>query len=528
MVASTGTLAPGTTSTTVPGTGVSAELTHAFNLSRVLDDTLGADTRGSATRTAIERAAGSDVHGWLSHVRSAAGCSNPVRLAGSIERIDATTGALLGTTSTQDMPDGVIYKACGNRRASVCPHCAEVYRRDAYELIRAGMIGGKGVDTHVSTHPAVFATFTAGSFGTVHTRRTSKTGQPLPCRPRRHPEVCPHGVELACHAIHDKGAHLLGTPLCLDCYDYDGQAVFNAYASELWRRTTIALGRYLDKLARRAGLTGVRATCCKVAEMQVRGVVHFHAIIRLDGLPAEGQDPTEVVPPPDGLDVIDLADAIHYAARQVGYTTPDHPDRPGGWSLAWGEQVDVRPIQVRADTEITDSLVAGYFAKYATKSTEATGHVSRRLNSDTIDLYANENGSHPERLIAACWWLGRHPDWRRLRRWAHMLGFGGHFLTKSRRYSITFRLLRNTRVIWRRTVDTEPAVDTDGDTTLIVGSLSYVGTGWHTLGDAMLANTSADLARSRQRIGREELAHATATGDTHVSTEQESYLDSPQ
>jgi hypothetical protein len=109
-----------------------------------------------------------------------------------------------------------------------------------------------------------------------------------------------------------------------------------------------------------------------------------------------------------------------------------------------------------------------------------------------------------------------------------MLGFGGHFLTKSRRYSITFRLLRNTRVIWRRTVDTEPAVDTDGDTTLIVGSLSYVGTGWHTLGDAMLANTSADLARSRQRIGREELAHATATGDTHVSTEQESYLDSPQ
>jgi hypothetical protein len=245
-----------------------------------------------------------------------------------IERIDSATGALLGRQDTADMPDGVIYKACGNRRASVCPHCAEVYRRDAYELIRAGMIGGKGVDTHVSTHPAVFATFTAGSFGTVHTRRTNKNGQPLPCRPRRHPETCPHGVELACREVHDKGAHLLGTPLCLDCYDYDGQAVFNAYASELWRRTTIALGRYLDKLAKRAGLPGVRATCCKVAEMQVRGVVHFHAIIRLDGLPAEGQDPTEVVPPPPGLDVIDLADAIHYAARQVGYTTPTTPTGP--------------------------------------------------------------------------------------------------------------------------------------------------------------------------------------------------------
>ena len=29
-----------------------------------------------------------------------------------------------------------------------------------------------------------------------------------------------------------------------------------------------------------------------------------------------------------------------------------------------------------------------------------------------------------------------------LRRWAHMLGFRGHFLTKTRRYSTTFTALR--------------------------------------------------------------------------------------
>ena len=88
-----------------------------------------------------------------------------------------------------------------------------------------------------------------------------------------------------------------------------------------------------------------------------------------------------------------------------------------------------------------------------------------------------------------------------------MLGFGGHFLTKSRGYSVTFRLLRDTRFVWRRTVDTEQPAGTDGETTLVVGVLTYAGTGWRTLGDAMLANTSAAMARAHRDTAREELAH---------------------
>ena len=38
----------------------------------------------------------------------------------------------------------------------------------------------------------------------------------------------------------------------------------------------------------------------------------------------------------------------------------------------------------------------------------------------------------------------------RLRLWAHMLGYGGHFLTKSRRYSVTFGQLRRARAEHRR------------------------------------------------------------------------------
>jgi hypothetical protein len=56
------------------------------------------------------------------------------------------------------MPDAVIYKPCGNRRATVCSHCSKVYQRDAYQIVRSLLVGGKGVPETVSQHPAVFPT----------------------------------------------------------------------------------------------------------------------------------------------------------------------------------------------------------------------------------------------------------------------------------------------------------------------------------------------------------------------------------
>ncbi|MEV0811242.1 replication initiator [Micromonospora sp. NPDC050200] len=251
----------------------------------------------------------------------------------------------------------------------------------------------------------------------------------------------------------------------------------------------------------------VKLSFGKVAEMQRRGVVHYHAIIRLDGV--DPLDPDAVIPPPAAFGVDDLAAAVDHAAATVAFTTRPHPMAPAGWPITWGDPgkgVDVRPVN--ADGDISDGKVAGYLAKYATKSTETTGHVSRRLDSEVIDLYANDQGSHPERLIDACWTLGQHRDWQRLRRWAHMLGFGGHFLTKSRRYSVTFRLLRDARVIWRRTETGHQYADQPDDTTLIVGLLTYAGSGWRTTGDALLANTAAAMARERHEVAREEFAAA--------------------
>jgi hypothetical protein len=185
--------------------------------------------------------------------------------------------------------------------------------------------------------------------------------------------------------------------------------------------------------------------------------------------------------------------------------------------IGWGSELDIRVISMRGTRAVTDLAVASYLAKYATKGTEPAGHASARITAATIGLYAHPGGTHPERLIHACWTLGTHPDYTSLRRWAHMLGFGGHFLTKARRYSVTFTALRQARITYRRHQDTGPehqpirdAGDADGETALVLNRLTYTGTGWHTTADALLANTAADQARKRRQAGREELADGYA------------------
>jgi hypothetical protein len=101
---------------------------------------------------------------------------------------------------------------------------------------------------------------------------------------------------------------------------------------------------------------------------------------------------------------------------------------------------------------------------------------------------------------------GRH-GYRRLQRWAHMLGYGGHCFTKSRRYSVTFALLRDARIVFRRneTNGPEDAIATTEPTTLVVNFLQFVGAGWRTPADAMLANASAAMAREHAETAVEYL-----------------------
>jgi len=88
----------------------------------------------------------------------------------------------------------------------------------------------------------VFATFTAPSFGPVHSRRL-RGRTVLPCRPRRDHKVrvCPHGRDISCPVRHGEDDPRLGRALCPDCYDYEAAVLFNMHAGDLWRRFTTYL-----------------------------------------------------------------------------------------------------------------------------------------------------------------------------------------------------------------------------------------------------------------------------------------------
>jgi hypothetical protein len=93
-----------------------------------------------------------------------------------------------------------------------------------------------------------------------------------------------------------------------------------------------------------------------------------------------------------------------------------------------------------------------------------------------------------------------------------MLGFGGHWSTKSRRYSTTMGALRRARVAFakrRRGRDGVPldAWDRpeDDQAVIVVASWAYVGVGYETEGERWLALSAAARAREQRQVAREEL-----------------------
>jgi hypothetical protein len=435
---------------------------------------------------------------WADQIRRAGGCTQPVHLRGRVDYADPATGHLLHRYSTATEPGGVLRVACKTRRASRCQPCAQTYRADTYQLIRAGLSGGKGVPASVAEHPCVFLTLTAPSFGPVHTRR-ERGGHVMHCHPRRGNSTCPHGRPASCMARHGREDGRLGQPLCPDCYDYTRAVLFNTYAPELWRRFTIALRR---TLAKATGLSvtalgeALRISFAKVAEYQRRGVVHFHAIIRLDG--PEG--PTTAPPAWASLDI--LTAAIETAAEHVSVAGPKTPEL-SAITLRWGHQRDIRPITATGD--LTEQAVAGYIAKYATKAAECVGTLDRRIRP-TDDLDQLNITPHARRLITECLRLGELPELAGLRliAWAHMLGFRGHFSTKSRRYSTTLAALRQARADHQHghEITTGRLPLLDEDTVLVTAHWHYAGRGL-TTGESLLATaiTARHLPTSAPPLG---------------------------
>jgi len=287
------------------------------------------------------------------------------------------------------------------------------------------------------------------------------------CRVGGQAQECEHGISLGCLERHAADDPRIGGAICSACYDYEAAALWNANLGALWRRTITYLPRELAALG---GLSvaalrsQLRVAYAKVAEFQARGAVHVHAVIRLDG--PDGPDTA----PTGGVTAQRLAEAVARTAARVAVTVAG----PDGRELIvrWGVQVDTRPIT--ADRDGGDGHgagVAGYLAKYATKDAQSGGGLDRRIRVQGVIERAEISG-HARALMRSAWTISP--------RWAHSLGFRGHFLTKARRYSVTFAALRGVRAQYREQADpwlTQIRAKAIDDQIVIRRAFHYAGSG---------------------------------------------------
>jgi hypothetical protein len=326
-------------------------------------------------------------------------------------------------------------------------------------------------------HPQVFTSLTAPSFGAVHSRPDD--GRPCRCGTRHEPD----------------DAHLAGA-IDPDSYGYEGAVLWNWHAPALWNRFMVELVRVL---AARAGLSErewrrrVRVAFAKVAEFQARGLVHFHAIVRLDGAEDRATAPGVQVSPQE------LCDAIRQAAGRARLDG----DAGDGQTvdIRFGEQLHTRVLAGAQDgRELNPGQVAAYVAKYSCKAS----HEQITTRDSGPDRWRNRGV--PEQLVqmaAAALRLAERSGLGGLGRWVHMLGFRGHFVTKSRDYSTTLGELRAARAAYRAHQDEQPDDgEVDGDASIAVLSVwQYIGSGYLNPGDVLLAaGVEASLRAAREAI----------------------------
>lgn len=438
------------------------------------------------------RAASPTFDDWWAKVADSGFCASPVRLV---------------ARGNGSRPVEVMGR-CKNRRASVCPSCSQLYAGDTWQLVHGGIRGTE--DQDLSLHPMVFATLTAPSFGAVHrAHRDLTTGIPVRCHPGKSGPRCGHDRFPTCRLVHDRAEPIVGQPVCVDCYDYRGHVLFNWHAPELWHRFGIALRRLVARRYRAAGHDpkAVRVSYVKIAEMQQRGLVHFHTVVRLDGIGPNGH----LLPPDPALDAGQLVGLVHRAATvtKLDVTANQHLV-----TLRFGHQIDVQPLKGGGNLAeavsagaVAGRRVAAYLAKYVTKSVADFGLHARRLHAGVInDLDVTDHVRQILRMIVA---LSQEPERRAMSSALHTLGYRGHVTTKTRQYSTTMGELRTRRDVWRRS-QREP----NGKEGQSIGEANqsaemdwrYVGCGHVNDGERLLAISAAGRASEARRTAREELA----------------------
>jgi hypothetical protein len=394
-------------------------------------------------------------------VNEAGRCSHPVRLNST--QLNVLTG---------EVTSRIIKVACKDRREAVCPACSRTYGTDAWIVAATGINGGKGVSTDVAECPRIFVTMTAPGFGSVHTIRSNGRCVQVSSRD----PMCEHGWPRSCGLRHDDEDRLLGLPICDQCFRYRDAVLWNAHASRLWSVTIMQTRRNLaSRLGiRRIDVTRIAAVhYLKVAEMQRRGLVHFHALARLD--------------------VNDLGLSDSYASELIGAWT----DAVSNVALEneigkfqWGSVVDIKSLRNGGDDA---RVLASYLAKYVTKTAGEGLELARRFRSRR-QIRSLVDNPHLRRMALESWDLAADPKCSQFnpRSHAHTLGYTGHLMTKSRRYSTTLTALRQARSEYR-------AQGLSAD--VMTGDFSYAGRGYDDSRSELLAELLVSWERGT-RSGR--------------------------
>jgi hypothetical protein len=375
----------------------------------------------------VRRISSGGYESWWTKVTGAGYCAAPIRLSRASEGVEST-----------------VLVRCKNRRQAVCPSCSDLYAGDTWHLVHAGLGGGEGVPESVASHPLLFVTLTAPSFGSVH-RATNGT---VPCHFSGVATVCQHGRNTGCAQTHGSRDEIVGQALCSECYRYVDQARFTWHVPELWARFTLTLRRLTRRCLSARGLDPAcaKVSFVKVVEMQRRGVPHIHAIIRLDR--SDPSNPQRAVEAPIAVD----AGTLVHITEEAILATHIEVFAKGAeeLELRFGEQFDIQPLStdfgIGGDASDEHSIarrVAGYLAKYVTKSVVDFGLSPRRMAPGAIEhLHTTDHVRH---LLQAIVQLAAEPGNERLIDSLHTLGYRGHVTTKSRRYSTTMFALRAKR-----------------------------------------------------------------------------------
>jgi uncharacterized Zn-finger protein len=441
----------------------------------------GAD-RAAVIKQMIRRARSAGFNAWWQRIEAVGFCANPIHLAGP----DEFGG------------EHRVFTRCNNRRAIVCPSCSDLYSRDTWQLIHAGLRGGHhNIPATVADHPQVFVTLTAPSFGAVHTARAD--GSCHPRRDRHH--KCPHGNPKWCHHSHNGGDSQLGQPLCRDCYDYVGHVTFSWHAPELWQRFTIRLRRLLKRELKRRGEPPehIRISFMKVVELQRRALPHFHAVIRLD---ANGELGEPLLAPDTTVSAHDFVVLVRQAAMETALIVRDDK------TMGFGEQIDIKIITGANHTELNDCHISGrqiarYLAKYVTKSVADFGIGAHRFSPAVIDQL--EVTDHVHEILRTIVAISAEERYQDVLSWLHTLGYRGHVVSKSRQFSTTMTALRGKRADWwesRKNNDLSVKMRNRADEPI---PWQFQRLGLDSLGDRSLVVSASTRARERRIAARQAI-----------------------